>query len=91
MEAAGVLGQLGIYWGERVGSVAKQNGDSVASIVKYEWLQNESERIRILTNCRAIIHTVFNVNRLPHKSKRSSRLGPSSSITSALYLPHGPK
>jgi hypothetical protein len=36
------------------------------------------------------LRLTFNVNFLPQISKRSSRLGPSSSITRALYFPHGP-
>lgn len=45
----------------------------------------------ILTSWIAICKTVFNENCLSHISKRSSRLGPISSKTIALYLPHGPK
>ena len=33
----------------------------------------------------------FNENFLPQISNKSSKLGPSSSITSALYFPQGPK
>ena len=33
----------------------------------------------------------FNENFLPHISNKSSKLGPRSSITSALYFPQGPK
>ena len=33
----------------------------------------------------------FNENFRPQISNKSSKLGPSSSITSALYLPQGPK
>ena len=43
------------------------------------------------TNCKAIIRTFFRENLRPQRSNRSSRLGPISSMTSALYLPHGPK
>ena len=45
----------------------------------------------LLTNCMAIMETVFREKCLSHMSKRSSREWPSSSITNALYLPHGPK
>lgn len=44
-----------------------------------------------LTNCTAIINTVFKVNWRSHSSKRSSREGPNSSITRALKRPQGPK
>ena len=33
----------------------------------------------------------FNVNLRPHMSNKSSKLGPSSSITKALYFPQGPE
>ena len=39
--------------------------------------------------CIAIL--TFNENFLPQISNKSSKLGPSSSITSALYFPQGPK
>lgn len=47
--------------------------------------------VRLLTNCMAIISTVFSEKRRSHISNKSSRDGPSNSITSALYFPHGPK
>lgn len=47
--------------------------------------------MELLTNCIAIMSTVFSENRRPHRSNRSSSEGPSNSITSALYLPQGPK
>lgn len=47
--------------------------------------------MKLLTNCIAIMSTVFSENRRPHRSNRSSSEGPSNSITSALYLPQGPK
>jgi len=37
------------------------------------------------------MRTVLSENSRPHISNKSSRLGPSSSITKALYFPHGPK
>jgi len=37
------------------------------------------------------MRTVFSENSRPHISNKSSRLGPRSSMTKALYLPHGPK
>lgn len=40
-----------------------------------------------LTSCIAISSTVFRVNLRLHKTNRSSRLGPSSSSTIALYRP----
>jgi len=39
----------------------------------------------------AIMRTVLSENSRPHISNKSSRLGPRSSMTKALYLPHGPK
>lgn len=53
--------------------------------------KKENLKIKLLTNCVDIMSTVFSVNLLPHKSNKSSSEGPSNSITSALYLPHGPK
>lgn len=47
--------------------------------------------IIILTSWMAIINTVLSEKLLLQRSKRSSKLGPSSSSTIALYLPHGPK
>ena len=35
-------------------------------------------------------HRTFNVNFLPQMSNKSSKLGPSNSITKALYFPQGP-
>lgn len=43
------------------------------------------------TSCIAIIQTVLMENFLSQRSKRSSSECPNSSITRALYLPHGPK
>lgn len=37
------------------------------------------------------MRTVLSENSRPHISNKSSRLGPRSSMTKALYLPHGPK
>lgn len=45
----------------------------------------------VFTNCMAIIRTVFREKVRSQRSKRSSKLGPSSSRTIALYFPHGPK
>lgn len=53
--------------------------------------KQQKKLYRLLTNCVDIMSTVFSVNLLPHKSNKSSNEGPSNSITSALYLPHGPK
>ena len=39
------------------------------------------------TICRAAMHTVFIENFLPHISNRSSRLGPSRSMTRILWRP----
>lgn len=44
-----------------------------------------------LTSCMAIMRTVLRVKVRSQRSNRSSRLGPSSSITMALYFPQGPK
>jgi len=44
-----------------------------------------------LTNCVANMRTVFSENCRSQRLNRSSRVEPRSSITSALYLPHGPK
>jgi len=44
-----------------------------------------------LTNCVANMRTVFSENRRSQRLNRSSRVEPRSSITSALYLLHGPK
>lgn len=44
-----------------------------------------------LTNWMAIINTVFKVKVLSQRSNKSSKLGPRSSSTMALYFPHGPK
>lgn len=37
------------------------------------------------------MRTVLSENSRPHISNKSSRLGPRSSMTKALYFPHGPK
>lgn len=59
--------------------------------VMKENLPRDRRQHGLLTNCIAIMITVFNAKRRPHKSNKSSSDGPSNSITSALYLPHGPK
>ena len=69
-------------------------GDGTAQLHHQEqgpWLQSLYTTTLFLTNCIAIISTVLSEKVLLQRSKTSSKLGPSSSSTIALYLPHGPK
>jgi hypothetical protein len=52
---------------------------------------SESTRLVVRTICLAAIQTVLMLNLRPQISKRSSRLGPSRSITRILCKPSCPK
>jgi hypothetical protein len=54
-----------------------------------DWYCNDTN-LSSLTSCIATIRTHFSENVRSHRSNRSSRDGPRSSMTSALYFPHGP-
>lgn len=71
--------------GQRTKNAMLRNPTWTGSVLRSE---HEGES---LTSCMAIMSTVFKEKVLSQRSNRSSRLGPRSSRTIALYLPQGPK
>ncbi len=79
------------YLRERTEQKRQSNKKKSNRKLQVLWGKKKSSLCVCLTSCMAIMSTVFRENVRSQRSNRSSKLGPSSSRTIALYLPHGPK